>query len=53
MPVSTRRKARPFAAAEDLGTLPHFGVSIVVILGLYWDNGKESGNYHFIGLSRV
>ena len=27
-------------------------VPIGLILGLYWDNGKENGNYHIIGFYR-
>ena len=26
------------------------GLYLGIILGLYWGNGKENGNYHFRGL---
>ena len=36
------------AAHEARGTLSYWGY-IRVILGVYWDNGKENGSY-YIGL---
>ena len=31
---------------ETIGIIGFFRGYIGIILGLYWDNGKENGNYH-------